>query len=395
MGGVSAQSVSPPAPTPVPPPGSGPPPPKVGPALGIGSSGGDFFNFQFVDAVYGYGFNPGEQVTITSNRASITPVTVTVEQNGTFSHLFSYQWVFCGPKGKTEPPPLFTAVGDQGSRAQAQRSPENCPELVSNEKSAIQPGTGSGIVGSGTAVSATAVAGTALVITPAPHATPIQVGHSLTPQANPSPEPAPLPRPVTFSVQGFGFAPTEKVEVREEQAGPYGHGPAVEAQADGMGRFKTEVKVYLPPLCQGWNPAPVLSAMGDRGASVVSPLRWIRPLIACPVRGAPVPGSGPPPPVPGPLERQSGASSLSLRLVPWRVRSGKTERAIVHGEGPSILLSVSYPNHGVKRLIAHLSKHGPLTFAWRIPKPMRKGLALVTVKVNALGPSARAVLRIR
>jgi hypothetical protein len=313
---ASAQTVPPTQPgpgSPVPPPSGGTPgvpptplPPKAAaPFLMDLGAAVSPFDFHFHDQLAGSFFQPGEDVTITADRAAVSPVHVTADRFGSFAVTLDYTWSFCGARASGSPAPVFHARGTAGSTADLLRPAPSCPDLESLEQQPPIPTPAPGF--HATAVVGTAVAGTAIAVT----AQPGGPAASVTPRPWPTPQPFLLP----FDVWGFGFVPDEHVTIQEQNA-PGGSTPsAVQATADGFGR----VHVVLQASVARCTPLPMLSARGDQGTTVTAPLNW-RDLIMAPCPASP---SGPGPgatrtmgvPTPGPAITTIAGRASVLRFV--------------------------------------------------------------------------------
>jgi hypothetical protein len=306
------------------------PKPIVGPSLVDVGSPTPPFDFIFTDSLYGSGFKPGEQVTVTIEGGARQPVTAVADGSGTFEASLRYTWVFCGPHASYHGPPTFHAVGNQGSIADLTKPSLPCPDLASLQQQLLVPTPGPG--GSGTAIAGTAVAGTAVVITAVPS----------TPGAVPrTPHPWPTPQPflLTFDVWGFGFALGEKVTVQETNISGIEPLPSVGATADTLGRLHGTLQAYV----RRCSPPPLLVAHGDQGTTVTAPLNW-RDLIMvpCPAPVVPIPSSTVP----------------QLTLTPPPGNPGQPARVLRFATAPGYGMAVAGRRWGRSaRLSFALSKH--------------------------------------
>jgi hypothetical protein len=397
---ASAQTgpTGPPVGTAVPPPGN--PGGKLGPTL---FAPGEYpFDFHFHQQIYGYGFQAGEQVTMTIDGVATPAMTATADGNGDFSATADFTWVFCGPGATSQAAPTIHAHGDAGSDAVFAFAAPPCPELVSQGDfggPVPDGGTGKsdgGVVSSGTAVASTAVAiGT---VQPVPVGTPI---------ISPAPVvlPTPTPHLVTFNIQGFGFAAGEHVSIRETNIAQASQLAAVATSADASGRFEITMQAYVPfPCGPGSASGPELVATGDKGTSLVSRLNWINPLlmVACPVHVGPGdPGTPPPdnPPVPAANSgtgAQTPSTLLALRLRPATARAGRMEHAVVRTAGTGVAtLIVRYPSHGATHRSIHVPTSGAAGIQWRVPRSVHSGTAAIRLTFEPGHLSLQGSLTVR
>jgi hypothetical protein len=362
------------------------------------------YDFRFTDTIVGSDFQPGEQVTITVQNVSVAPVTVTVDSYGSFTTTMSFTWMFCGPKATTQPPPIFKAVGNQGSTAEYAESAPPCPLLMVVPPKLVENPTpeprATGIVTVvpiGTAAPMTVIA---QPMPPAPAPVPSRRGSDPV-----QPIPTFTPLLETLNIEGFGFVPGEQVALHIVEPSAVVAPPAPHVVADELGRIQATVQAYLPPPCGSWGGLPLLVAIGDKGTSVVTRLFWPRPwpLVAldmpCPVfrqpGGPPNPGSAPgttptstPPGItptstsqnPTVPTQQPSSDVLSIRLHPTTVHPGGIERAIIEADGAgSVRLVIRYPGHRIAHLSRQIGGSGHLVVRWRVPRTVHHGRARVHV----------------
>jgi hypothetical protein len=280
-----------------------PPKPIVGPYLVDVSSTILPFDFDFSDHLYGSGFKPGEQVTVTVEASGGQSVTAVAEGSGNFDVTLRYSWLFCGPRAIRHSPPTLHAVGNKGSTAALTKSIPPCPGLESQQQLPPTPTPGPG--GNGTVIAGTAVAGTAVVITIVP-STPGTVPGTSTPHPWPTPQPFLL----TFDVWGFGFAQGEKATVQETDFPGIETLPSAHTTADNLGRWHVTMQAYV----RRCSPLPTLVARGDAGTTATAPLNWRDPIMApCPAPVLPVPSSTLP--VPAPTQQGAGQPARILQFA--------------------------------------------------------------------------------
>lgn len=376
---VSAQTgPANPMPTPLAPP----PPPLSGPNLSLEGIGYPF-DYHFGAGVHGFGFRPGEQVTISVQNVSASPVTVTVGGDGTFVAHVPFTWVFCGPNATRQTAPIILARGNQGSSNHLSLYAVQCPMLTAQEKLTAPPAPAPG---TGVNPGATAVAPPPVVATVQPVAP--GTGSLYAPPAPASPVP---PRLAVFEVQGFGFASGEQVTVHEI-FGTLPSPSAVHSVADVQGRLRFTMQANVPGHCS-FAPLPELVAVGDAGTAVRSPLGWRDPIMSpcvVPPGGLGV-GSPPPPGVPVPSApapaaspgSSSGSAVLSVSLHPSVAHRGGMERASLQATGyKTATLKAHYPGRSVTRSTAAIATDGRATLRWRIPQSAGRGTVRATVTLQ-------------
>ena len=363
-------------PTPIPPPGGTPHP--IRPFLGSEAVGAPYdFHFSHFN-LFGEFFQPGEQVTITTEHLSLPATTVTANSNGQFNAFVDFNWQFCGPGATAQPAPIFHAVGTDGSTDTLTLLTPSCPLLVASRPvppAPLEPGgTPGGAAGTG-AVVATAV--------PAPTAVPGP------PQGQPTPS---TPQParamvLTYNlVQGFGFRPGEQVTIRETNVAGAAPSLAV-VTADALGRIQTTLFVSVPGPCSS-APQPKLVAMGDRGTSAsASPVYAPMPMYPC---------VGPPPTATVTPTAVSHPTHLSVTLRPRVARPGRQERADVRtGSAGTMQLAVRYPHGGAARWTVGVGSSGRVEVRWRIPLGVRSGTASLRVTFNPGHVALRTAFQVR
>ncbi|MDQ2743100.1 MAG: hypothetical protein M3Z66_12510 [Chloroflexota bacterium] len=336
-------------------------------------SGGYPFNFHFDDQLVGSFFKPGERVTITAHNVVASPVNVIADDTGNIAARISFIWRFCGPGAVREPAPSFTAAGNAGSTAGVTENAPPCPALFTlTPRPFAQP--------VGKPIAATAVVGGAVSV-----GTAIAIPPSGSP---PTPAPFPTPAPVsrTFVTQGFGFRAGEHVTL--QVVDPAGHfdesASRTETTADGQGRIMATLHAIVPAACTGLA-FPLIVATGNEGTSVSAHLFWLRPMILCPLRGAPVSGTG---------STASSGAILGVSLRSPSVHRGRLERAtIVSDAAGTVSLTIKYRGNVTMHRTVRVSAGSPAIVRWRIPLHAKLGRAWI--EVASPGMSLRSMFTVR
>jgi hypothetical protein len=338
------------------------------------------YNFDMTVRIGGGGFHPGEQVTISVSGVSTAPVITSADESGSFIVDMPLTWQFCGPNAQAGPTLTFTATGDVGSAANTVLSPPRCPALYASIHYSGPPEGGPPAGGSGGVV----VVGTAVAVPGGP------IGGSV-----PAPAPSPIEKPVQpepistqapvlqqIDVEGFGFVPDEHVLVAQTGSGSQPPVAGTQVTADTLGRFQVGIKAWLPPLC-GEGFEPVITAVGDRGTAVGTPIFWIRPLVACPLiggpsEGAPPGGSNAVPPAPASQSDAPSAGLLGLHVHPATLRDGHGARAtITSATAVTAQLTVRYPGGTATHRSIPVQAGGSATVRWRVPTHAAHGQAQI------------------
>lgn len=324
------------------------PPPPSGASAGLSINLANPFpaDFHFSGTLQGYYFKPGEHVTVGMQGVTVPSVTATANSSGAFSVPVSYTWVFCGARGASKSPPIFTAIGEDGSTARFDQAAQPCPLLVSQPSADAQLESPTG------------------------------------------------PQLVTFTVEGFGFAPGEVVTLQEPAAVEHPAASSTSAVADANGTIQAQVHAYLPPPCTMWQTPPSVEAVGAKGTSVLSVLNWWQvSMMGCPPPGTPAGGGTPTPGSAG--TSQTSSPAVSLQLAHASVKRGRVQQALVKVDEPGHLkLTIRYANRRSRSLTATLSAAGSHLFRWRIPRTTHAGVARITVRMAANNPPLSARFKV-
>lgn len=292
-------------------------------------------DFHFTLPVVGSGFKPGENVRVWDT-AGAQEATVTADASGQFSTTLSFTWVFCGPNGTSQPAPSIGAAGDQGSNIPASSlgQPGACPWMYVREGADSKP------YGSWR------------------HLVPI-------------------------TVQAFGFAPGQRITIREAGKMPKPLS-AIHAVAGPEGDAQVTAPLYVAGKCnfaakENW----LLLTTGGADA-IEHPLTPDEPGICPPnktMRKHPQPS-------------YNGAYA-SIHLSPSTAAPGDVVSADLGAFFVGkVRIAVAYPG-GVttKRTITLHDVTG--TIQWKVPAAARAGKARVTMTLPGLdNPPLRATLRI-
>jgi len=330
LGRASAQSV-PPTPPPPPPLPPGITPVGVSPALTVSlgysndASGRHKYSYDytFPTSVNGAAFKPGEHVTVTVKNVSAQPDSVTADSSGQFQANLSFTWKFCSARGVRAAAPVFTATGDQGSKAELSENAQACPQLE--------------VLGNQSDLSA-------------------QPGST-----------------VPFTVQGFGFVPRERVTIAKAGSNPYPASGPIHARADAQGRIHFKLSAYKPSPCATQKVYDMM-ARGNEGTSILTSLFWYQSEAICSGQGQTV--SAPSAVQPGADYSQENHDRLAVGLSASVAHPGGVQRVTIQADYPGkATVSVRYPSGRTAHLSVDMKNAVRSLVRLRVPANSKTGAA--------------------